>query len=149
MHLSLPRRRAGWIICCFKNLDRKRLSLSLGPKKAWRVMDGSTPDPTHPPSRQQAAVGGSRASSKATHAPSPHTQNHPQSATGQVPAFHLAALPRVRRWSRWSRLYGVWVPGSCQAISLVPVDHLTWLCDSVCPASSQVQGHPPHSSEGS
>ncbi len=68
MHLSLPRRRARWIICCFKNLNRKRLSLS--PKRAWRVMDGSTPDPTHPPSRQQAAVGSSRASSKATHAPS-------------------------------------------------------------------------------
>ncbi len=69
MHLSLPRRRAGWIIC-FKKFDRKRLSLSLGPKRAWRVMDGSTPDPTHPPSRNQAAVGGSRASSKAIHAPS-------------------------------------------------------------------------------
>ncbi len=41
--------------------------MSLGPKKAWRVMDGSTPDPTHPPSRQQPAVGGSGASSKATH----------------------------------------------------------------------------------
>ncbi len=79
----------------------------------------------------------------------PHTQNHPRSATGQVPAFHLAALPRVRRWSRWSHLYGVWVPGSCQAISLVPVDHLTRLCDSVRPASSQVQGYTPHSSEGS
>ncbi len=70
MHPSLPRRRAGWIICCFKNLDRKRLFLSLGLKRAWRVMDRSTPDPIHPPSRQQAAVGGSRASSKATHAPS-------------------------------------------------------------------------------
>ncbi len=33
-------------------------------------MDESTSDHTHPPSRQQAAVGGSRASSKATHAPS-------------------------------------------------------------------------------
>ncbi len=79
----------------------------------------------------------------------PHTQTPPWSTTGQVPAFHLAALPRVRRWSRWSRLYGVWVPGSCPAVSLAPKDHLTWLCDSVCPASSQVQGHPPHSSEGS
>ncbi len=39
----------------------------------------------------------------------PHTQTPPQSATGQVPAFHLAA-----RWSRWSRLYGVWVPGAAQ-----------------------------------
>ncbi len=50
--------------------NRKRFSLSLGPKRAWRVMDESTSDHTHPPSRQQAAVGGSRASSKATHAPS-------------------------------------------------------------------------------
>ncbi len=33
---------------------------------------------------------------------------------GQVPAFHLAALLRVRRWSRWSCLYGVWVPGAAQ-----------------------------------
>ncbi len=86
-------------------------------------MDESTSDHTHPPSRQQAAVGGSRASSKATHAPSanleagkraPHTQTSPRSVTGQVPAFHLAALLRVRRWSRWSRLYGVWVPGAAQ-----------------------------------
>ncbi len=44
----------------------------------------------------------------------PHTQTPPRSATGQVPAFHLAALPRVRRWSQWSRLYGVWVPGAAQ-----------------------------------
>ncbi len=29
----------------------------------------------------------------------PHTQTPPRSATGQVPAFHLAALLRVRRWS--------------------------------------------------
>ncbi len=73
-------------------------------------MDESTSDHTHPPSRQQAAVGGSRASSKA----SPHTQTPPRSATGQVPAFHLAAPLRVRRWSRWSRLYGVWAPGDAQ-----------------------------------
>ncbi len=44
----------------------------------------------------------------------PHTQTPPRSATGQVPAFHLAALLQVRRWSRWSRLYGVWVPGAAQ-----------------------------------
>ncbi len=41
-----------------------------GSQEGMRVMDGSTLDPTHPPFRQQAAVGGSRASSKATHAPS-------------------------------------------------------------------------------
>ncbi len=39
--------------------------------------------------------------------------------------------------------------GSCPAVSLAPKDHLTRLCDSVRPASTQVQGHPPHSSEGS
>ncbi len=39
--------------------------------------------------------------------------------------------------------------GSCPAVSLAPEDHLTRLCDSVRPVSSQVQGHPPHSSEGS
>ncbi len=39
--------------------------------------------------------------------------------------------------------------GSCPAVLLAPKDHLTGLCDSVRPASSQVQGHPPHSSEGS
>ncbi len=33
-------------------------------------------------------------------------------AQDQVPAFHLAALPPVRRWSWWSPLYGVWVPGA-------------------------------------
>ncbi len=44
----------------------------------------------------------------------PHTQTPPRSATGQVPAFHLAALPRVRRWSQRSRLYGFLVPGAAQ-----------------------------------
>ncbi len=44
----------------------------------------------------------------------PHTQTPPRSATGQIPAFHLAALPWISRWSRWSRLYGVCVPGAAQ-----------------------------------
>ncbi len=47
----------------------------------------------------------------------PHTQTPPRSATGQVPAFHLAALPQVRRWSRWSHLYGDWVPGAQKVIA--------------------------------
>ncbi len=64
----------------------------------------------------------------------PHTQTPPRSATGQVPAFHLAALPRVCRWSRWSRLYGVWVPGSCSAVSL------TRLSDSVRPRPLKFRG---------
>ncbi len=37
----------------------------------------------------------------------------------------------------------------CSPFTLAPKDHLTRLCDSVRPASSQIQGHPPHSSEGS
>ncbi len=124
-------------------MDNLLFQKSLGPKRAWRVMDGSTPDPTHPPSRQQTLCQIMEAGKRA-----PHTQTPPRSVTGQVPAFHLSALPRVCRWSRWSRLYGVWVSGSCPAVSPAPVDHLTRLCDSVRPASSQVQGHPPHSSEG-
>ncbi len=76
-----------------------------------------------------------------------HTQTPLWSATGRVPAFHLAAPPWVRWWSRKSRLYSVWVPGSAtQPVSLAPVDHLIRLCDSVRPAFSQV---PPHSSKGS
>ncbi len=43
----------------------------------------------------------------------PHTQTPPRSATGQVPAFHFTALPRVHQWSR---LYGVWVPRSRPAV---------------------------------
>ncbi len=102
MHLSLPRRRAGWIICFFfKNLDRKRLSLSLGPRRAWRVMDESTSDHTHPPSHQQAAVGGSRASSKATHAPSAklwkqvnvHRTLRPLLGPPRARSLHSTSLP--------------------------------------------------------
>ncbi len=101
MHLSLPRRRAGWIICCFKNLYRKRLSLSLGPKKTWSVMNGSSLDPTHPPSRQQAAVGGSRVSSKATHAPSAklwkqvnmHRTLRPLLGPPRARSLHSTSLP--------------------------------------------------------
>ncbi len=94
-------------------MDNLLFQKSLGPKRAWRVMDGSTPDPTRQQTLCQIMEAGKRA---------PHTQTPPRSATGQVPAFHLAALPRVRRWSCWSCLYGVWVPGSCPAVSLAPVD---------------------------
>ncbi len=53
-----------------------------------------------------------------------HTQTPLWSAMGQVPAFHLAALLRVRRWYRWSRLYGVWVPGAAQPSR--------WLLRTIC-----------------
>ncbi len=85
----------------FKNLGRKRLFLSLGPKRAWRVMDESTSNHTHPPSRQQAAVGGSRASSKATHAPSAklwkqvnvHRTLRPLHGPPRARSLHSTSLP--------------------------------------------------------
>ncbi len=141
-----------------KNLDKKRFSLPLGPKRAWRVMDGPTPDHTLLPLSPAGSSGRFESVIKGpTHAPSAklwnqvsvalHTQTPLWSDTGRVPAFHLAAPPRVRRWSRRSRLYSVWVPGksATQLVSLAPVDHLTRLRDSVRPAFSQV---PPHSSKG-
>ncbi len=121
-------------------------------------MDGPTPDHTLLPLSPAGSSGRFESVIKGpTHAPSaklwnqvsvaPHTQTLLWSDTGRVPAFHLAAPPRVRRWSRRSRLYSVWVPGksATQLISLAPVDHLTQLRDSVRPAFSQV---PPHSSKG-
>ncbi len=75
----------------------------------------------------------------------PHTQTPPRSATGQVPGFHLAAPNVGTSMVPLVRCLGA---GTCPAVSLAPKDHLTRLCDSVRPASSQVQGHP-HSSEGS
>ncbi len=151
--MHLPRRRAGWIICCLTKIltgsgclclwvprghgeswtDQLRtpLILLLASRQQWAVRESH--QRLYSSTLCQTMEPGKRA---------PHTQTPPWPATGQVPVFHLAALPRVRRWSDWSRLYGVWVPGSCPAVSLAPVD-------SVRPAFSQVQGHPPHSSEGS
>ncbi len=117
-------------------------------------MDESTSDHTHPPSRQQAAVGGSRASSKATHAPSAKLWKQVNVHRTLRP---LLGPPRARSLHSTSLPYCGYVGGpactvsggSCPAVSLAPKDHLTRLCDSVRPASSQVQRHPPHSSEGS
>ncbi len=121
MHLSLPRRRAGWIICFFSKIStgsgcfclwvprglgeswtnqlRTTLILPLASRRFESVIKG------YSRTLCQIMEAGKRA---------PHTQTPPRSATGQVPAFHLAALQQVRRWSRWSHLYGVWVPGAAQ-----------------------------------
>ncbi len=64
-------------------------------------MDESTLDHTHPPSRQQAAVGGSRASSKATHAPSAklwkqvnvHRTLRPLHGPPRARSLHSTSLP--------------------------------------------------------
>ncbi len=100
MHLSLPRRRAGWIIFFFFFFFISTGSGCLC-LRAWRVMDESTSDHTHPPSRQQAAVGGSRASSKATHAPSAklwkqvnvHRTLRPLLGPPRARSLHSTSLP--------------------------------------------------------
>ncbi len=64
-------------------------------------MDESTSNHTHPPSRQQAAVGGSRASSKATHAPSAklwkqvnvHRTLRPLHGPPRARSLHSTSLP--------------------------------------------------------
>ncbi len=64
-------------------------------------MDESTSNHTHPPSRQQAAVGGSRASSKATHAPSVklwkqvnvHRTLRPLHGPPRARSLHSTSLP--------------------------------------------------------
>ncbi len=162
MHLSLPRRRAGQRIFWFKKKKKKSqqeavLSAS-GSQEGMESHGRTNTGPHSSPSlasRQQWAVRErhQRPYSRTlcqTVEPgkcAPHTQTPLWSDTGRVPAFHLAAPPRVRRWSRRSRLYSVWVPGksATQLVSLAPVGHLTRLRDSVRPAFSQV---PPHSSKG-
>ncbi len=87
-------------------------------------MDESTSDHTHPPSRQQAAVGGSRASSKATHAPSAklwkkgnvHRTLRPLLGPPRARSLHSTSLPYYGYVGGpdGPHLYGVWVPGAAQ-----------------------------------
>ncbi len=86
-------------------------------------MDESTPDHTHPPSCQQAAVGGSRASSKATHVPSAKLWKQVNVHRTLRP---LLGPPRARSLQSTSLPYGRYVGGpdgpactvsSCPAIS--------------------------------
>ncbi len=58
----------------------------------------------------------------------------PSQALGQVPVFHQSVS--------WS------LASSPQFVSVAPVDHQTRLCDSVRPASPQVQGHLVHFGQG-
>ncbi len=145
MHLSLPRRRAGWIICFFFQKSRQEAVVSVsgsqeGLESHGRINFGphsSSLSPAGSSGRFESVIKGySRTLCQIMEAGkrAPHTQTPPRSATGQVPMVPLV------------RCLGA---GSCPAVSLAPKDHLTRLCDSVRPASSQVQGHPPHSSEGS
>ncbi len=89
-------------------------------------------------------------SSKATHAPSAKLWKQISVHRTLRP---LLGPPRARSLHSTSLSYHGYVDGPACTVSgcprLAPKDHLSRLCDSVCPASSQVQGHPPHSSEGS
>ncbi len=103
MHLSLPRRRAGWIICFFfKSRQEAVVSVSgsqEGMESHGRINFG------------------------------PHSSSlSPAGSSGQFESV---------------------IKGYSRTLWLAPKDHLTRLCDLVRPAPSQVQGHPPHSSEGS
>ncbi len=88
---------------------RKLLSMSLGPKRAWRVMNGST----HPPSRQQAAVGWSLVKGS-THAPSAKLWNQVSVHRTLRP---LLGLPRARSLRSTSLPYRGYVGGPACTVS--------------------------------
>ncbi len=120
MHLSLPRRRAGWIISFFKKSRQEAVVSVSGSQEGLechgRINFGphsSSLSPAGSSGRFESVIKGySRTLCQIMEAGkrAPHTQT---SSVRHGP-FHLAALLRVRRWSRWSRLYGVWVPGAAQ-----------------------------------
>ncbi len=101
MHLSLPRRRAGWIICFFSKISTGSGCSVSGSQEGLESHGRINFDHTHPPSRQQAAVGGSRASSKATHAPSAklwkqvnvHRTLRPLHGPPRARSLHSTSLP--------------------------------------------------------
>ncbi len=82
------------------------------------------------------------------------SQARPSQAPGRVPVLPIAAPPRVLRWHLLvplARSLGAWLalPVRLGGSYQVPVvqTHQTRLCDSVRPASPQVQGHPVHFSQ--
>ncbi len=105
-----------------KNSTKEQFPLSLGPQRGWGVVDEPVLSHTHPPLSPVSSCGRfESAINRTTHAPSARTQvsvAHTLTLfrTGietpeQVPAFPLAAPPRVRRWFRWCHLYSFWEPG--------------------------------------
>ncbi len=83
--------------------SRKEQFLSSpGPKRARRVVGGAKPLHSHPPLLSPADSSALR----------PRYGLPPkESPPSRVPAFHLAAPLRVRRWSPWSHLCGLCEPG--------------------------------------
>ncbi len=158
MHLSLPRRRAGWIICFFQK-SRQEAVVSVSGSQEGMGSHGQINFGPHSSSLSPAGSSGqfesvikgySRTLCQITEAGKrvPHTQTPPRSATAR--SLHSTSRP-YRGYVGGPDGPACTVSGCRElpAVSLAPKDHLTRLCDSVCPASSQVQGHPPHSSEGS
>ncbi len=156
-----PPEEGRWKIFCLQKSRQKRFSLSL-------VADRPNPDHTILLCCQQAAEGGSRASSKAL-LTSPSQSLCPTVEPGKRCTSHsdpasdhpLVARARSLRSSLLPHCgyIGGSVGAACtvsgnlasaaQSDSLAPSDHQTRLCDSVRLTSPQVQGHPLHLSEGS
>ncbi len=95
-----------WFKKKIKNLDKKRFSLPLGPKRAWRVMDGPTPDHTLLPLSPAGSSGRFESVIKGpTHAPSaklwnqvsvaPHTQTPLWSDTVSLSEIPIRRSPDV------------------------------------------------------
>ncbi len=79
----------------------------------------------------------------------PRPRPLPSQAPGRVPVFHIAAPPRVRRLPVGAAgTVSRSLASAPQSVSVAPTGHQTRLCDSVRPASPQVQGHPLHFSQG-
>ncbi len=158
MHLSFPRRRAGWIICFFKKSRQEAVvsvsgsqeglechgRINFGPHSSFLSPAGSS-------GRFESVIKGysrtlcqiMEAGKRAPHTQTSSVRHGPGPCIPpRCPTAGTSVVPMVPP----VRCLGA---GSCPAVSLAPKDHLTWLCDSVRPASSQVQGHTPHSSEGS
>ncbi len=105
-----------------KNSTKEQFPLSLGPQRGWGVVDEPVLSHTHPPLSPVSSCGRfESAINRTTHAPSARTRvsvAHTLTLfrtgiepTNRVPAFPLAAPPRVRRWFRWCHLYSFWEPG--------------------------------------
>ncbi len=165
-HHSFPRRRAGWRIFCFLFVlfrhwpsgKKRAVSFSSGSQEGE---DGSARDPVSTllscspfASGQQGPVRGRDTFSRApcpAMEPGECRTTHSDPTSGctafRVGPLCSTSLPH-RRYVSGSPGTACTVSGGLarapQAISLAPEDHQTRLRDSVCPVSSQVQGHSVH-----
>ncbi len=142
-----------------KNSTKEQFPLSLGPQRGWGVVDEPVLSHTHPLASEQLwAVRECDQSyysrtlcqdaGKCCAHSDPVSDRHRDARTGSL---RSPSLPH-RGYVGGSVGATCTVSGSLvsasQSVLLAPSDHQTRLCDSVRPASSQVQGHPLHFSEG-